>query len=74
MATYIRSVMNSSLSNSVIIEFSKRNEWYRNWLDLLLLVYVCCTTILTTNRCILMDYFNNCKFSKHELMRSLMMV
>ena len=74
MATYIRSVMNSSLSNSVIIEFSKRNEWYRNWLDLLLLVYVCCTTILTTHRCILMDYFNNCKFSKHELMRSLMMV
>ena len=26
-----------------------------------------------THRCILMDYFNNCNFSKHELMRSLMM-
>jgi len=28
------------------------------------------TTVLTTNRCILMDYFNG----KHKLMRSLMMV
>jgi len=28
---------------------------------------------LTTHRCILMDYFINCNFSKHELMRSLMM-
>ena len=32
------------------------------------------TTILTTHRCILMDCFNNCNFSKHKLMRSLMMV
>ena len=32
------------------------------------------TTVLTTHRCILMDCFINCNFSKHELMRSLMMV
>ena len=32
------------------------------------------TTVLTTHRCILMDCFNNCNFSKHKLMRSLMMV
>ena len=32
------------------------------------------TTVLTTDRCILMDYFNKCNFSKHKLMRSLMMV
>jgi len=32
------------------------------------------TTLLTTHRCILVDYFNNCNFSKHELMRSLMTV
>ena len=32
------------------------------------------TTVLTTNRCILMDYFNNCNFSKHKLMRYLTMV
>jgi hypothetical protein len=31
------------------------------------------TTVLTTYRCILIDYFNNCNFSKHELMRSPMM-
>jgi len=30
------------------------------------------TTVFTTNRCILMDYFNNCNFSKHKLMRSMM--
>jgi hypothetical protein len=30
------------------------------------------TTVLTTQRYILMDYFNNRSFSKHELMRSLM--
>jgi len=66
--------MNSIVSNTVIIEFSERNEPYRNWMDLHLLVYVCCTTVLTKHRCILMDYFNNCNFSKHELMRSLMMV
>ena len=29
MAAYIRSVMNNSVSNTVIIEFSKRNESYR---------------------------------------------
>ena len=34
MAAYIRSVMNNSVSNTVIIEFSKHNESYRNWLDL----------------------------------------
>ena len=28
------------------------------------------TTVLTTHRCVLMDYVNNCKFSKHKLMRS----
>ena len=32
------------------------------------------TTVLTTHRCVLMDYFNSCNFRKHELMRSLMMV
>ena len=32
------------------------------------------TTVLNTHRCILMDYFNNCNFSKHILVRSLMMV
>ena len=32
------------------------------------------TTALTTQRCILMDYINNSNFSKHKLMRSLMMV
>jgi len=32
------------------------------------------TTVLTTHRCILMDYFNNCNFSEHELIRSLMVV
>ena len=32
------------------------------------------TTVLTTHRCILMDYFNNNNFSKHKSMRSLMMV
>jgi len=32
------------------------------------------TTVLTTHRCILIDYFNNCNFIKHKLMRSLMMV
>ena len=29
MAAYIRVVMNNSVSNTVIIEFSKRNESYR---------------------------------------------
>jgi len=29
------------------------------------------TSVLTTHRCILMDYFNDCNFSKHKLMRSL---
>jgi len=37
-------------------------------------IYSHTTTVLTTHRCILMDYFNNCNFSKHKLMRSLMMV
>jgi len=32
------------------------------------------TTVLTTYQCTLMDYFNNCNFSKHKLMLSLMMV
>ena len=44
MAAYIiRSVINNSVSNAVVKEFSERNESYRNWLDLPLLVYVCCT-------------------------------
>jgi len=38
VAAYIRSVMNNSVSNTVRIEFSKRNESYRNWLDVALLV------------------------------------
>jgi len=29
---------------------------------------------ITSHRCILMDYFNNCNFSKLKLMLSLMMV
>jgi len=37
VAAYIRSVMNNGVSNTVIIEVSKRNESYRNWLDLALL-------------------------------------
>jgi len=37
VAAYIRSVMNNSVSDAVIIEFSRRNESYRNWLDLALL-------------------------------------
>jgi len=38
--------------------------------------YICShtTIVLTTHRCILMDYFNDCNFSKHQLMRPLMMV
>ena len=32
------------------------------------------TTVLTAHRFILIDYFNNCNFSKHKLMCSLMMV
>jgi len=31
-------------------------------------------TVLTTHRCILIRYFNNCNFSKHKLKGSLMMV
>jgi hypothetical protein len=31
------------LASIVIIGYSKQNESYRNWLDLPLLVYVCCT-------------------------------
>jgi hypothetical protein len=38
VAAYTRSVMNNSVSDTVIIKFSKRNESYRNWLDLPLLV------------------------------------
>ena len=66
MAAYFRSVMNNSVSNTVIIEFSKRNESYRNWLDLLLLVTVHCT--------VRQYYFNNCNFRKNSLIRSLMMI
>ena len=43
MAAYIRSVMNNSVSITTIIEFSKCNDSYRNWLDLALLVSVCFT-------------------------------
>jgi len=43
VAAYIRSVMNNSVSDIVIIEFSKLNESYRNWLDSPVLVYVYCT-------------------------------
>jgi hypothetical protein len=32
------------------------------------------TTELTTRRCILIDYFNNCNFQQDQIMRSLMMV
>ena len=32
------------------------------------------TTVLTTHRCILMDYFDNCNFNKHKLMRPMIMV
>ena len=38
MAAYIQSVMNNSVSNTVIIEFSKCNESYCTWLDLPILV------------------------------------
>jgi len=38
VTAYIGSVMNNSVSYTVIIEFSKRNELYENWLDLPLLV------------------------------------
>ena len=40
MAAYIRSAINNSVLNTVIIEFSKRNESHRNCLDLPLLVSV----------------------------------
>ena len=43
MAAYIRSIMNNSVSYTLIIEFSKHNELYRNWLDLPSLVSVCCS-------------------------------
>jgi hypothetical protein len=43
VAACITSVMNNILSSAMIIEFSKRNELYRNWLDLLLLVSACFT-------------------------------
>ena len=38
-------------------------------LCLYVVLFVC-----STHRCILMDCFNNCNFSKHKLMRSLMTV
>jgi len=40
VAACIRYVMSNSVSNTVVIEFSKHNESYRNWLDLSLLVSV----------------------------------
>jgi len=43
VAACIGSVMNNGVSNTVIIEFAKRNKSYRNWLDLIILVSVCCT-------------------------------
>jgi len=43
VTAYIRYVMNNSVSNTVITEFSKYNESYQNWLDLPLLVSVCCS-------------------------------
>ena len=46
MAAYIRSVMNNSVSDTMIMEFSKRDESYRNWLDLPLLVSVCYTVLV----------------------------
>ena len=33
MAAYVRSVMNNSVSNNVIMEFSKRNKLYPNCLN-----------------------------------------
>jgi len=47
VAAYSRSVMNNNVSNTVIIELSKRNESSRNWLDLPLLVSVCFTDVIT---------------------------
>jgi hypothetical protein len=38
-AYVVRSVTNNSVSNTVVTEFSKRNESYRNRLDLPLLAY-----------------------------------
>jgi len=43
MATYIRSVMNNSALNTVLTEFSKYNESFRNWLNSPLSVSLCCT-------------------------------
>jgi len=37
-------------------------------------IYSHTTTALTTHRCLLMDYFIICNFSKYKSMRSLMMV
>jgi hypothetical protein len=33
-----------------------------------------CVVNTVVHQCTLMDYFNNCNFSKHELVHSLMMV
>ena len=38
MAVYVGSVMGNSVSNTEIIECSKRNESYRNWLVVSVLV------------------------------------
>jgi len=46
VAAYITSVMNNSVSNTVIIEFSKRNVSYRNWLELRLM-FICLAHFVT---------------------------
>jgi hypothetical protein len=54
VAAYIRSVMNKIVSNTVIIEFSKRNESYRKWLDLTL-IGVCmlhCSAVDRVRECV----------------------
>ena len=44
MAAYIsRSKLNNSVSRNVLIGLSKSNKLYQIWLELLLLMCVCCT-------------------------------
>ena len=82
MAADIRSVMNNSVSNTVIIEFYSLKVYSVKYCDnRILFCYhrilhtvinyrpnTCShtTTVLTIHRCILIGYFNNCNFSKHE--------
>jgi len=50
VTAYIRSVMNNSMSNTVIIEFSKHNKSYRNCLDLHLFVRIKVTNSMPPSR------------------------